>query len=116
MTETRQQAKKSGDLHRPGRGTVEEEHSDRKPDLPAVFRLVSALLRPHRGFFLVGIALMLLNKVSGLILPATTRYVVDVIVARHDVSKLPVVVAIALAATFLQGISSFGMAQLLSKG
>src|SRR4051812_39921503 len=58
---------------------------------------------------------MLINRAAGLVLPASTRYLVDNVVGRHDVGLLPKLVFAVLGATFLQGATSFTLTQLLSK-
>jgi subfamily B ATP-binding cassette protein MsbA len=73
------------------------------------------LLNPRKGVLLVGLALMAVNRVCGLVLPASTKYLVDnVITKRQTQFLLPIVLAV-IAATLLQGLTSFTLTQLLSK-
>src|SRR5436309_1833807 len=58
---------------------------------------------------------MLINRAAGLVLPASTRYLVDNVVGKHDVGLLSKLVLAVLGATFLQGATSFTLTQLLSK-
>lgn len=74
-----------------------------------------ALIKPRRGILAVGFVLMAINRVSGLILPATTKYLVDNVFLKHQVSLLAPIVAVVLAATVVQGLTSFTLTQLLSK-
>jgi subfamily B ATP-binding cassette protein MsbA len=74
-----------------------------------------ALIHPRRGILLLGFGLMAINRVCGLVLPASTKYLVDdVITKRHQQLLLPLVLAV-LTATAIQGLSSFALTQLLSK-
>jgi subfamily B ATP-binding cassette protein MsbA len=74
-----------------------------------------ALIHPRRGILLLGFVLMAINRVSGLILPGSTKYLVDdVIGKRHIQLLLPIVLAVT-AATVVQGLTSFTLTQLLSK-
>jgi ABC-type multidrug transport system fused ATPase/permease subunit len=77
--------------------------------------LLKELVRPRRKLLAVGFVLMLINRAAGLVLPASTRYLVDNVVGRHDVVLLPKLVLAVLAATILQGATSFTLTQLLSK-
>jgi ABC-type multidrug transport system fused ATPase/permease subunit len=74
-----------------------------------------ALIKPRRGILAVGFALMAINRASGLILPATTKYLVDNVFLKHEASLLAPIVAVVLAATVVQGLTSFTLTQLLSK-
>src|SRR5260221_2566564 len=74
-----------------------------------------ALIKPRRGILAVGFVLMAINRVSGLILPATTKYLVDNVFLEHRGGLLLPIVAVVLAATVVQGLTSFTLTQLLSK-
>jgi ABC-type multidrug transport system fused ATPase/permease subunit len=76
---------------------------------------VWALIKPRRGLLALGFVLMAINRVSGLVLPASAKYFLDdVIGKRHAYLLTPIVLAI-LAATMVQGLTSFTLTQLLSK-
>src|SRR6202521_2382025 len=76
---------------------------------------VWALLRPRRGLLALGLVLMAINRVSGLMLPASQKYLFDNVFGKHQTNLLlPLVVAV-LAATLVQGVTSYALTQLLSK-
>ena len=73
------------------------------------------LLRPRRGLLAIGFVIMAVNRVAGLVLPASTKFLIDdVIDKRHLQLLVPLVLAI-VGATAVQGISSYALTQLLSK-
>jgi ABC-type multidrug transport system fused ATPase/permease subunit len=74
-----------------------------------------ALIEPRRGILALGFVLMAINRVSGLILPATTKYLVDNVFLKHQSNLLTPIVAVVLGATVVQGLTSFTLTQLLSK-
>jgi len=76
---------------------------------------VWALIKPRRGILAVGLLLMAVNRVSGLILPASTKYLVDDVIGKHHIRLLTPIVLAVLAATVIQGLTSFTLTQLLSK-
>src|SRR5713101_5048331 len=76
---------------------------------------VWALIKPRRGILALGFVLMAINRVSGLILPATTKYLVDNVFLKHQSNLLTPIVAVVLGATVVQGLTSFTLTQLLSK-
>ncbi len=58
---------------------------------------------------------MIVNRASGLILPASTRYLIDDVMDKRQIGLLPLIVGAVVTATILQGITSFTLTQLLSK-
>src|SRR5215467_6026742 len=86
-----------------------------KPKLRNVMPVVWELVRPRRALLALGFALMVVNRVAALVLPYSTRFLIDsVIVKRHTHLLKPLVFAV-LVATIIQGITSFSLTQLLSK-
>src|SRR5713226_2943028 len=76
---------------------------------------VWALIKPRRGLLAVGFVLMAINRVSGLVLPASMKYFVDNVVLHKQVQLLTPLVLAVLGATIVQGLTSFSLTQLLSK-
>src|SRR4030081_2602008 len=76
---------------------------------------VWALIKPRRGLLAIGFVLMAVNRVAGLVLPASTKYFVDNVISKRQVQLLTPIVLAVLAATLLQGLTSFTLTQLLSK-
>jgi ABC-type multidrug transport system fused ATPase/permease subunit len=98
--------------------------SDRKPARPprpareklrAVLPVVWDLIRPRRALLAAGFGLMVINRVSGLVLPYSTKYLIDNVFIKHQFQLLKPLVLVVLAATVIQGITSFSLTQLLSK-
>jgi len=58
---------------------------------------------------------MAINRVSALVLPYSTRYLIDSVITKHHVQLLRPIVLAVLSATVVQGITSFSLTQLLSK-
>src|SRR3981189_672556 len=76
---------------------------------------VWALIKPRRGLLAIGFVLMAVDLVAGLVLPASTKYFVDNVISKREVQLLTPIVLAVLAATLLQGLTSFTLTQLLSK-
>src|SRR5213083_3335451 len=72
-------------------------------------------MRPRRGLLAVGFLLMAINRVSGLVLPYSTKFLIDTVIAKHHAERLRPLVILVLCATLIQGITSFSLTQLLSK-
>jgi ABC-type multidrug transport system fused ATPase/permease subunit len=76
---------------------------------------VLALLRPRRGLLALGLLLMAINRVSGLALPYTTKYLIDNVMIHRQTNLLLPLVGGVLFATLLQGVTSYTLTQTLSK-
>src|SRR5512146_606774 len=83
--------------------------------LKTVLPLVSGLVRPRRKLLAIGFVLMVINRVASLVLPYSTRYVIDSVVIQHHTELLKLLVLGILGATLVQGLTSFSLTQLLSK-
>src|SRR4029077_13210167 len=81
----------------------------------SVLLLVCELIRPRRGLLALGFVLMAINRVASLVLPYSTRYLIDSVIIKHHIQLLKPLVLGVLAATVVQGITSFSLTQLLSK-
>ena len=76
---------------------------------------VLALIQPRSTIIAIGFGLMVINRLSGLILPASTKYLLDDVILKRQIRLLPVIVSAVVFATVLQGLTSYALTQLLSK-
>ena len=76
---------------------------------------VWTLIRPRRCLLALGFVLMVINRVTGLVLPASTKFLIDDVIGKHQPDLLLPLVGVVLLATLIQGITSFTLTQLLSK-
>jgi subfamily B ATP-binding cassette protein MsbA len=79
--------------------------------LPEIWQLI----HPRRALLTLGFGLMVINRVSGLVLPASTKYLVDDIIGKRHFQLLYPLVGLVLMATIVQGLTSFALTQTLSK-
>jgi ABC-type multidrug transport system fused ATPase/permease subunit len=72
------------------------------------------LVRRHRRSLSIGLALMLVNRLAGLVLPASSKYFIDDVVGKHHAQLLvPLAVAAAIAVVF-QAITTYALSQIVS--
>ncbi len=83
--------------------------------LLAVLPDVWALVWPRRKLLAVGFGLMVVNRVSGLVLPASTKFVIDNVITKKQAQLLLPLVLLVTAATAIQATTSFALTQVLSK-
>jgi subfamily B ATP-binding cassette protein MsbA len=77
--------------------------------------LLKELIRPRRRLIALGFLLMLINVPMSLVLPLSTRFLVNNVILQHQTSFLGPLVLIVFAATMIQAGTSFSLTQLLSK-
>jgi ABC-type multidrug transport system fused ATPase/permease subunit len=76
---------------------------------------VLALLKPRRGIIVLGFLLMVVNRVAGLVLPASTKYLIDNVFIKGEHHLLGWIVFAVLGATLIQGVTSYELTQVMSK-
>jgi subfamily B ATP-binding cassette protein MsbA len=89
----------------------------RKPNLKKLWPQIRALVAPRKGLLVGGMCLMVINRIAGLVLPITSRPLMDTVFSpthpRPDL--LPRFIILVFGAMVVQAISSFSLTQLLSK-
>jgi subfamily B ATP-binding cassette protein MsbA len=89
----------------------------RKPNLKKLWPQIKALVAPRLGMLMAGMGLMVINRVAGLVLPFTSKPLLDTVLSpthpRPDL--LPRIIALVFTAMLVQAITSFSLTQLLSK-
>ena len=93
--------------------------SDSKPKKPLKMRVVLDdaldLVRARKGRLALGLILMAVNRLSGLVLPYTTKYLLDDVIGKGHRELLLKLVMAAGAATLIQAVTSFSLSQVLGK-
>lgn len=88
--------------------------SPTKPTVTSLRRAFREIIWPRRKLVLVGLGLILVNRLAGLVLPASTKYVIDDVIQGGQSQLLfPILGAVALAVA-LQAATSFSLTRLLS--
>jgi ABC-type multidrug transport system fused ATPase/permease subunit len=79
----------------------------------AAWREARDLVVARRGRLALGLALMLVNRLVGLVLPATSKFLVDDVIGRQRADLLLPLALAAGAATVVQAVTSFALSQVL---
>ncbi|MBC8167074.1 MAG: ABC transporter ATP-binding protein [Bryobacteraceae bacterium] len=85
----------------------------KKVNYPKAWAEAKDLIWVHRWRLTLGLFLMLISRALGLVLPASTKYVVDEVIGKGQRELLGLVAAAAATATFLQAATSFAISQIL---
>ena len=93
------------------------EPPKRKPNLKKLWPQIWALVAPRKWLLLGGLGLMAINRVAGLVLPYTSKPLLDKVLSpQHPhADLLPRIIALVFSAMVVQAITSFSLTQLLSK-
>src|ERR1700678_2986836 len=73
------------------------------------------MMRPRRKVLAIGFALMVISRVCGLVLPISSKYLIDNVIGKNKLSLLVPLVLAVLTATLIQGATGFAITQLVSK-
>jgi ABC-type multidrug transport system fused ATPase/permease subunit len=76
---------------------------------------IREMMRPRRKVLAIGFVLMAISKVCGLVLPISSKYLIDNVIGKRQLSLLVPLVLAVLAATIIQGVTGFAITQLVSK-
>lgn len=79
-----------------------------------VYRDLHDLIWPRRHLFLLGLVLVFINRAAGMVLPGSTKYLIDDVVQKHRPDLLYPIVAVVGIAVVIQAVTSFALTQILS--
>jgi len=100
-----------GDLRDDGSAKRKLTAAEIRELLPDLYELI----HPRRFLLLGGLAIVMFNRLAGLVLPASSKFLIDDIIhGGHHEYLLPLVGAV-VAATFVQALSGYALTQLISK-
>src|SRR5262245_48126781 len=79
-----------------------------------IYRDLRDLIWPRRRLFLLGLVLVFINRVAGLVLPGSTKFLIDdVVQKRREDLLIPLAAAVGVA-VLVQAATSFALTQVLS--
>ena len=100
-----------------GRSAIAARDDDaakkKKVDYSNAWPEARALVVAHKGRLILGLFIMLINRLSGLVLPASSQYLIDDVIGKRQTELLVPLALAAGAATLVQAITSFGLSQIL---
>lgn len=79
----------------------------------AAWREARELVWTHRQRLALGLGLMLVSRVSGLVLPWSSKWLIDEVLGNGRTELLTPIALAAGAATLVQAVTSFGLSQIL---
>ncbi|MEK7667403.1 MAG: ABC transporter ATP-binding protein [Gemmatimonadota bacterium] len=92
---------------------MSEHEAQRRPNWPSAWQEARQIIWRHRGYLAVGLAVMLVNRLAGLVLPTTSKFLIDNVVGKHQGELLVPLALAAGGATLVQALTSFALSQIL---
>ena len=89
------------------------DEKKRRLNWSSAWREARQIMWRHRVYLGIGLAVMLVNRLAGLVLPATSKILIDNVVGKHQAQYLVPLALAAGAATLVQAVSSFALSQVL---
>jgi ABC-type multidrug transport system fused ATPase/permease subunit len=85
-----------------------------RPKLTKVMPEVWKLVKPFRWLLAGSLLLMIVNRICSLAMPISSRYLINDVMYKHQLDKLPLIAGAVVGATFIQGITTYILNQQLS--
>ena len=85
-----------------------------RPKLTKVIPEVWKLVKPFRWLLAGSLLLMIVNRICSLAMPISSRYLINDVMYKHQLDKLPLIAGAVAGATFIQGITTYILNQQLS--
>jgi ABC-type multidrug transport system fused ATPase/permease subunit len=93
--------------------TIIDKQKEKKITPATAWRDARELIWAHRFRLALGMFLMIVNRLVGLVLPASSKYLIDNVILKHQSGLLLPLALMAGAATLVQAVSSFALSQVL---
>lgn len=103
----------SRQFRKPAKARGPEAAEPGKLRVPVVWREARELIWSHRARLAVGFGIMFVNRMLGLVLPASSKVLIDEVIGKQRADLLVTLALVAGAATVLQAVTSFALSQVL---
>ncbi len=91
-----------------------KSRKSQKPSLATVRYAFKSIIWPRRRLVFLGLILIIINRLSGLVLPGSSKFVIDNAIAKGDLALLKLILLVVALAVALQAVTSFFLTRLLS--
>ncbi len=72
------------------------------------------IIWPRRRHLFTGLFLIIISRVSGLILPGASKYLIDDVIPSNDMTMLKWLIVVVVVAIVVQAVTSYALTQILS--
>jgi subfamily B ATP-binding cassette protein MsbA len=85
-----------------------------RPKFTKVMPEVWNLVKPFRWLLAGSFLLMIVNRICSLAMPISSRYLINNVMYKHQLDKLPLIAGVVAGATLIQGITTYILNQQLA--
>lgn len=85
--------------------------SQKKVSIAKAFKTI---VWPRRGILSVGLLLIVISRLASLVLPYSSKYLIDEVITHKDMNKLQLLLLAVITALAIQAVTSFLLTKLLS--
>ena len=93
---------------------MDPDKKTRKTDMKRAWAEARALMWQHRKSLSIGLALMLVSRLASMVLPFSTKFVIDDVLNGRQTELLLPIALLAGITTIVQAITSFSLSQVVS--
>ncbi|MDB5105408.1 MAG: transporter permease [Fibrobacteres bacterium] len=86
----------------------------KKPSMRTVRKAFATIVWPRRKLLFLGLILIVISRLSGLVLPGSTKYLLDTVVPHRDFRLLGILLAVVGLSVLVQSATSFALTRLLA--
>ena len=90
------------------------EPDKKSVSLSSVRHAFATIVWPRRNLVLMGLLLITINRLAGLVLPGSTKFLIDDIIGEGDAGLLKILMVVVGSALLVQAVTSFLLTRLLS--
>jgi subfamily B ATP-binding cassette protein MsbA len=91
----------------------EKQAKKKRFQLSAAWAEARDLVAAHKKRLALGFVLLMINRAAGLVLPATSKYLIDDVIGKNRADMLVPIVLAGAGATIVQALTSFSLSQVL---
>ena len=91
----------------------QQEKKKKKLSLSVVWREARELVWRYRGRLALGLGIMLVNRLAGLVLPASSKFLIDRVLKNGEIGLLTPLALAVIGATVVQAATSFALVRVL---
>ena len=91
-----------------------KDKKTKKVTLSSLGYVFKNIILPRKKLLLVGLVLIIINRLSGLVLPGASKYLIDEVINKSNTHLLYILLAAVAGAVAVQSVTSFALTRLLS--
>ena len=90
------------------------EKKNKKVSLSSIRYVFKNIIWPRKKLLFLGLFLIIINRLSGLVLPGAAKYLIDEVITKANTELLYILLSAVAGAVLIQSVSSFSLTRLLS--